>query len=150
LGHNTVSTIFVDKNNLVWVGTYKGLSCFEDGALTQTYLRPCGIAGNLITSICQNKDGVLWIGTDRGISTLTFGTMTLAPTAIKPNKSKERYTISKNSPYSILNIGSNSRKIPANAATYLLNGKKGSSSTKQPPQRAVNCYIIRNAKQERE
>ena len=145
LGNNTVTKVFVDKSNLVWVGTYNGLSCFENGVLKQTYLRPCGIAGNYITSIYQNKDGVLWIGTDRGISTLTLGTPVL-----KQNKSKEYYPMSKYSLHFILNIGSNSRKIPASADTYLLNGKKGSSSTKQPPLRAVNCYIIRNSKQERE
>ncbi len=138
LGHNIVNTVFVDNNNRVWVGTHNGLSCFEDGVLKQTYLRPYGIAGNYISSICQNKDDVLWIGTDRGISTLTLGTP-----VIKPDKSKERYSMSKNSPHSILNIGSNSRKIPASADTYLLNGKKGSSPTKQLPLRAVNCYIVK-------
>jgi ligand-binding sensor domain-containing protein len=62
LGHNIVNTVFVDNNNRVWVGTHNGLSCFEDGVLKQTYLRPYGIAGNYISSICQNKDDVLWTG----------------------------------------------------------------------------------------
>lgn len=69
LSHNSVTSLFLDKEGLLWVGTIDGLNRF-DGTHIQTYRHdpadPKSISNNFIHGISQDEDGLLWITTRGG------------------------------------------------------------------------------------
>ncbi|HWK57654.1 MAG TPA: two-component regulator propeller domain-containing protein [Parapedobacter sp.] len=61
---NDVRSILKDRRGNIWVGTFKGLSLYEDGAfLTYTDQQSTGISNNSIRPIFQDNRGSIWIGT---------------------------------------------------------------------------------------
>lgn len=66
-----VRTIYVDKNDNVWVGTNNGLALFntEKGSFVvfrHDPLNSKSLISNYVYSISQMADGTLWIGTEKG------------------------------------------------------------------------------------
>ncbi|MGX5690881.1 hybrid sensor histidine kinase/response regulator transcription factor [Arcticibacter tournemirensis] len=66
-----VKTIYVDKNDNVWVGTNNGLALFnsERGAFIvfrHDAANNLSLAANYVYTINQLNDGKLWIGTEKG------------------------------------------------------------------------------------
>ena len=68
LSHNTVSSIFIDRTGVLWVGTKKGLNKFDtynnnfDLYLTSSF----DPNKSIITGIQQTKNGRIWISTMGG------------------------------------------------------------------------------------
>lgn len=62
---NQVNCLLVDKNDLVWVGTEKGLSVFNSKTSSFTNYRkcPCHNSAFHVLSICADRKGNLWLGT---------------------------------------------------------------------------------------
>ena len=69
LAHNHVSTILVDSESRIWVGTWLGgLSLYQEDAenfsnFTHDPRKKDGISGNMINCIFEDPFNVLWIGT---------------------------------------------------------------------------------------
>lgn len=74
LSHSAVLSIFQDNTDLVWMGTYDGLNCY-DGAAMQTYrsdFRANGaLSNNIIGSICQADGDNLWVNTFQSLNRLS-------------------------------------------------------------------------------
>jgi signal transduction histidine kinase/ligand-binding sensor domain-containing protein len=68
--HRTISSIFADKDGVVWFGGTGGLSRFEHDRIT-TVGRPSGLPGNGVLSIVDDDDGYLWLSIDRGLVRLS-------------------------------------------------------------------------------
>ena len=67
----TISSIFEDRDQNLWVGTRAGLCWFREGQVVN-YTHVQGLSGDYIRSIYQDREGNLWVGTDnRGINRLT-------------------------------------------------------------------------------
>lgn len=62
-----VLSVAVDESNVVWIGTAKGVSRLEDGALTH-YTTWDGLAGSEIRDITVDKEDVKWFATNGGVS----------------------------------------------------------------------------------
>ncbi|MBL7916781.1 MAG: hypothetical protein JNM96_00190, partial [Bacteroidia bacterium] len=62
---NTVFDVFIDENDVVWLGTQAGVARAIDG-----YIQPydkVSITKNYVNKIIQDKEGKLWFGTDDGL-----------------------------------------------------------------------------------
>ena len=74
LSHSAVLSIFQDNTDLVWMGTYDGLNCY-DGASMQTYrsdfLAHGALSNNIIGSICQADGNNLWVNTFQSLNRLS-------------------------------------------------------------------------------
>lgn len=62
LPHKNVITLYKDRSGVLWVGTAKGLSRFENGKFTN-YGEDAGMPEDFVREIYEDADGVLWIGT---------------------------------------------------------------------------------------
>ena len=74
LSHSAVLSLFQDNTDLVWMGTYDGLNCY-DGTSMQTYrsdFRADGtLSNNIISSICQADGDNLWVNTFQSLNRLS-------------------------------------------------------------------------------
>ncbi|GHT75547.1 hybrid sensor histidine kinase/response regulator [Bacteroidia bacterium] len=72
LPNNWISALFLDEKGLLWLGTYKGLSCMDTQNHTFiTYTTDnSSLPSNVVLAVNQDKNGVLWIGTDNGLASL--------------------------------------------------------------------------------
>ncbi|HKJ43909.1 MAG TPA: two-component regulator propeller domain-containing protein [Sunxiuqinia sp.] len=71
LPDNTVTSIFKDSKNHVWIGTRNGLALFDPEThhminFKQDSKNPNSLSYNFIESIIEAKDSMLWIGTEGG------------------------------------------------------------------------------------
>jgi len=67
LAGNTVSTIHLDPDGILWFGTNSGVSRY-DGRRFINFTAEDGLAGNTISAIHVDPDGTLWFGTFGGVS----------------------------------------------------------------------------------
>ncbi|MBE6054377.1 MAG: histidine kinase [Clostridium sartagoforme] len=69
ISFNIITTIVVDEENTVWLGTQNGLNKFnrEDETFTR-YKEKDGLSNNFIYGILVDHEGDLWISTNYGIS----------------------------------------------------------------------------------
>ncbi|MDR0541206.1 MAG: hybrid sensor histidine kinase/response regulator, partial [Dysgonamonadaceae bacterium] len=69
LANNWINYLFCDKNGLLWIGTYKGLSCFnpETRKFTSFTRENSPLPGNVIFALKEDRNEQLWIGTDNGL-----------------------------------------------------------------------------------
>jgi len=74
LSHSAVLSIFQDNTDLVWMGTYDGLDCY-DGASMHVYRSDFSADGaltnNIISSICQADQDNLWVNTFQSLNRLS-------------------------------------------------------------------------------
>ncbi len=72
LVHNGINSIFEDKDGILWISSFNGLSAFNpsgNSAGFTNYTSAQGLAHNAVSSVKQDKYGNLWISTYReGIS----------------------------------------------------------------------------------
>jgi signal transduction histidine kinase/ligand-binding sensor domain-containing protein/CheY-like chemotaxis protein len=72
-----VWVLFVDKDGVLWIGTYGGgLTRYKDGTFS-TYGTETGLSNGMVRAICQGRDGSLWIGTDDGLNRFKDGRFTV-------------------------------------------------------------------------
>ena len=69
---NTLTTLYEDKEGILWIGTWLGLEKFD--RLKNTFIHyipnPSDSGANLdndVLSICEDRNGVLWVGTSDGL-----------------------------------------------------------------------------------
>jgi len=62
---NQIWSILEDKKKNIWIGTEKGVSCFDGKSFT-TYTTAQGLAHNVVVSILEDKNGDIWFGTFGG------------------------------------------------------------------------------------
>lgn len=80
LGSDTVRCIHVDREGVVWFGTYdSGFGCFKDGKFT-TYTTREGLSNNSVKSIHMDRTGRLWVGTEKGLNVFKDGMFTACAT----------------------------------------------------------------------
>jgi signal transduction histidine kinase/ligand-binding sensor domain-containing protein/DNA-binding response OmpR family regulator len=70
LANNWINYLFCDDKGLLWIATYKGLSCFDPDDRTFTsYTRDNSpLPGNVIFTLKEDSNHQLWIGTDNGLA----------------------------------------------------------------------------------
>ncbi|MGY6649686.1 two-component regulator propeller domain-containing protein [Wenyingzhuangia sp. IMCC45574] len=72
--HGGITSIVVDNNNKIWIGTNKGLAYFKDNfykpqlinIFTHNPQDNKSITKNIITSLYKDKTGIIWVGTNGG------------------------------------------------------------------------------------
>lgn len=71
LSNSAITTIYMDRNEYVWLGTWDGLNRY-DGTSIKVYkpdsFKKGTISNNIIRKILEDKDGNLWIVTHKGIN----------------------------------------------------------------------------------
>lgn len=72
LKSKVINTLYTDQNQLIWIGSEKGLSCFSTAQSPWTHVGPSsqlqkGLPTENVWSFYETKNR-LWVGTDRGIS----------------------------------------------------------------------------------
>lgn len=76
LSHSAVLSLFQDNTDLVWMGTYDGLDCY-DGSSMHVYRSDFSSGGsltnNIIYSICQADGDNLWVNTFQSLNRLSKG-----------------------------------------------------------------------------
>ena len=73
LKSNSVNQIFIDSNNGVWIGTYKGLAYIENSLKPKSvklYDERQGLKDTHIRAICADKLGNIWVSMFSGIACL--------------------------------------------------------------------------------
>ncbi len=68
--NNSINSIYVDNNNLVWLGTREGIVQNKGNFWNLINKENSLLPNNLITKIIQNQDGTYWIGTSNGLVTI--------------------------------------------------------------------------------
>jgi signal transduction histidine kinase/ligand-binding sensor domain-containing protein/DNA-binding response OmpR family regulator len=79
LANNWINYLFCDENGLLWIATYKGLSCFDPQTRKFTsYTRDNSpLPGNVIFALKEDRNRQLWIGTDNGLACIDKLTRTM-------------------------------------------------------------------------
>ncbi len=93
LGDNHVNTLYLDKNDNLWVGTTHGLDLFERATgrfkhYVYSPFRPEGISGKYITAIYQDSRGRFWVGTTTGLNLFDPPSNTFTPYQNNPKNDK--------------------------------------------------------------
>jgi ligand-binding sensor domain-containing protein/signal transduction histidine kinase len=64
--NESVRTLFLDTNGVLWIGTGSGLSRFHNGQIT-TFTARQGLPDTPISQILEDDFGRLWLGGNRGV-----------------------------------------------------------------------------------
>jgi len=65
---NYVFSLYIDRNDDVWAGTWGGGVSRFDGKVWTNLTTADGLAGDIVFSITQDLNGGMWFGTQHGIS----------------------------------------------------------------------------------
>lgn len=66
---NYITKIFIDSRDIMWIGTFFGLSCMDIHTETFTsFGNDSGLSSLSIYSIAEDKNGDIWIGTQNGLN----------------------------------------------------------------------------------
>jgi ligand-binding sensor domain-containing protein len=65
---NYIISLVVDKNNVVWCGTWGGGLARFDGKQWKNYTMSDGLPGNHVFMLYEDPQGQLWIGTNNGLA----------------------------------------------------------------------------------
>lgn len=66
---NGVNTIFLDRKEILWIGTSDGLISYSKGYFRR-YSTEDGLFNNYISAIFEDQKGILWVGTTGGLNWL--------------------------------------------------------------------------------
>lgn len=78
LPNNRVLSLFLDRDQHMWVGTNAGLMRFRAAPFT-TWTRGQGLPDDYVRALLEHSDGSLWIGTSDGIGRYADGRMAPFP-----------------------------------------------------------------------
>ena len=69
LNNNWVNSIMTDREGLIWIGTYRGLACFDPRRNTfLTYAKGNNLLpDNIVSALIEDSDERIWIGTYEGL-----------------------------------------------------------------------------------
>jgi ligand-binding sensor domain-containing protein len=70
---NYIVALEVDKDGVVWVGTWGGGLARFDGSEFKNYTVKDGLPSNHVFMLHEDKKGVLWVGTSNGMSQINNG-----------------------------------------------------------------------------
>ena len=77
LRSNSIDALFVDRENVVWIGTDRGVCRFDAASpLTKTVSEDGN--GNFVRTLFSSKNGRIFAGTNRGLFTLVNGNWSAA------------------------------------------------------------------------
>lgn len=64
-----INCLIVDKEGLIWIGHYKGLSCFDPDRKTflTFFDKNNFLPGKIVISLYEDRDGKIWIGSTQGL-----------------------------------------------------------------------------------
>src|SRR5689334_10559942 len=65
LPNSRVSALRVDRADVLWVATARGLASLRNGKI-ETFTTDDGLTSNLVLSLFEDREGSLWIGTEAG------------------------------------------------------------------------------------
>lgn len=65
---NYIVSLLVDKNGIVWCGTWGGGLARFDGSKWKNYSMADGLPGNHVFMLSQDPAGKMWIGTNNGLA----------------------------------------------------------------------------------
>ena len=65
---NYIVSLLVDKQGLVWAGTWGGGLVMFDGSKLTNYTVEDGLPGNLVYMLHEDPQGSIWIGTSNGLA----------------------------------------------------------------------------------
>jgi ligand-binding sensor domain-containing protein len=65
---NYVVSLLVDKNGIVWAGTWGGGLARFDGSKWQNYSMVDGLLGNHVFMLHEDPTGKMWVGTNNGLA----------------------------------------------------------------------------------
>lgn len=69
LSSDIIRTIYIDKNNILWLGTDGGLNRFEpDTGIISVYTEKHGLCNNQVYGILEDESGHLWLSTENGLT----------------------------------------------------------------------------------
>ena len=92
---NNIYAITEDKNGIIWLGTYTGVSRFDPstGKIDNVFVSPRGnvVSQYIIRAVYADEENILWCGTDEGV------------VLIKGNKPVKAFTSSDNDTTSLTN-----------------------------------------------
>lgn len=65
ISNDDIRSIYRDKQNRIWVGTFGGLNLYNPASDDFTCFKPTrnGLSSNIISSIFEDHQGTMWIGT---------------------------------------------------------------------------------------
>jgi len=73
VSHENIRALLVDRQGILWVGTYGGgLNRFDKRTQTFTHFRydptsPKSLGNDNITALLEDQEGTLWVGTENGL-----------------------------------------------------------------------------------
>jgi signal transduction histidine kinase/ligand-binding sensor domain-containing protein/DNA-binding response OmpR family regulator len=63
-GNDWINYTLCDRDGLIWIGHYRGLSCFDPVQKTfLRYHRNNLLPDNIVNALCEDRHGAIWIGT---------------------------------------------------------------------------------------
>ena len=80
---NWIRSIYIDKKNMVWVGTVTGITIFDPSKEDYKNINKDGEEDLTVYSFCEDGDGNMWVGTTLGLKKYnpeshSFKTFTIA------------------------------------------------------------------------
>ncbi len=74
LTHNGVTSMIRDSKGYIWIGTYDGLSQYNDGKVVTFKNEPDNrpFLSNRVRSLIEDSNGNIWIGTEFGVSVFSY------------------------------------------------------------------------------
>ncbi|MCG8702091.1 MAG: SpoIIE family protein phosphatase, partial [Bacteroidales bacterium] len=64
-----INSIYVDKENIAWLGTTQGLYIVDNEIILKSLTEENGLASNNVNLITPDKNGILYLGTNNGMNT---------------------------------------------------------------------------------
>lgn len=69
LSNDWINTLMCDKDNLIWIGHFKGLSCYDP--IKKTFLNFFDknniLTKTMVHHLIEDKEGIIWIGATTGL-----------------------------------------------------------------------------------
>lgn len=65
--HKWISSLKLDDNGLLWVGTYNGPMCYDKRSNTLLHYNHNEVQATSTFAFCKDNKGIMWIGTGEGL-----------------------------------------------------------------------------------